>query len=276
MVKLNDKGLIELDSPKVISRAKSGYGIVLDTETCNFDKMIFDFSIKLVSLKDGSIKKEFSFVIVDCWNTKKIINGNFSKNKKKDYPKLLKSGKYQFITRQELVDFLNKLFSEYKIGCVSAFNIMFDLQAIYNTLTYTNKRTKYFKEPVIQDLQELELFKSDMLDLWAYASIIFASKDYKEWYVKKGYKLTKNGLLRTGVEMLTRYLKDNGKFVESHKGQDDLDNEHNIFVASALLRNDKRLLVNVSGKKAISLAKPTKTDKKSKPYMMFIKQQLGE
>ena len=69
-------------------------------------------------------------------------------------------------------------------------------------------------------------------------------------------------------------LKENGKFVEAHRGQEDLDNEYNIFVSSALLRNDKKLLVNVSGLKALALAKPTKTDKKSKQYSMFIKQIL--
>jgi predicted NUDIX family phosphoesterase len=96
----------------------------------------------------------------------------------------------------------------------------------------------------------------------------------KKWYISKNYKMTKKGFLKTGVEMLTRYLKENGKFVEAHRGQEDLDNEYNIFVSSALLRNDKKLLVNVSGLKALALAKPTKTDKKSKQYSMFIKQIL--
>lgn len=275
MIKLSDKGTIVLDSPKVISRAKSGYGIWLDTETCNYDKMIFDFSIKIINLKDGSIKKEYSFVILDCWETRHIIQGCFSKKKKKDYPKLLKSGKYHFITRKELVIFLNNLFKEYKIACVGAFNVEFDIQALYNTLTYVNKRTKYFKEPVIQDMSECAFFGTDMLDIWAYASIIFSSKEYKEWYKQKGYKLTKNGYLKTGVEMLSRYLKDNGKFVETHKGQDDLDNEYAIFVSSALLRNDKKLLVNVSGKQTLALARPTKTDKKSKQYITYVKQKIS-
>lgn len=179
------------------------------------------------------------------------------------------------ITRKELIKFLNNLFNTYKISCICAFNIKFDIQALYNTLTYTNSHMKYFKQPLIQDLNELEFFKCDMFDLWAYASIIFASKDYKKWYKEKDYKLTKNGYVKTGVEMLTRYLKENGKFVEAHRGQDDLNNEYNIFVSSALLRNDKKLLVNVSGLKALQLAKPTKTDKKSKQYIMFIKQMLN-
>ncbi len=132
----------------------------------------------------------------------------------------------------------------------------------YNTLTYVNKRTKHFKEPIIKDMNECAFFGVDMLDIWTYASIIFSSKEYKEWYKSKNYKLTKSGYLKTGVEMLTRYLKDNGKFVETHKGQEDLDNEYAIFVSSALLRNDKKLLVNVSGKKTLALARPTKTDKK--------------
>lgn len=274
MIKLNDKKNIELGTPKIINRSRCGYGVWLDTETCNNDKMIFDFSIKLVNLKNGSIKEEHSFVIEDTYKTKKIILGQYSKLKRKQYPALIKSGKYKLITRKELVEFLNNLFNTYKISCVCAFNIMFDIQAIYNTLTYTNKKMKYFKEPIITDLEELELFKTDMLDLWAYASIIFASKDYKKWYISKDYKLTKNGYLKTGVEMLTRYLKESGNFVEAHRGQEDLDNEYNIFVSSAFLRNNKKLLVNVSGMKALSLATPIKVNKKTKSYKLFIQQML--
>lgn len=274
MIKLNEKNNIVMDEPKILNRSRCGYGVWLDTETCNNDKMIFDFSIKLINLKNGSIKEEHSFVLEDTYKTKKIILGQYSKLKRKQYPALLKNGTYTMITRKELIEFLNNLFNTYNISCVCAFNIEFDIQALYNTLTYTNSRMKYFKKPLINNIEDLEFFKCDMLDLWAYASIIFASKDYKKWYLEKDYKLTKNGFLRTGVEMLTRYLKENGKFVEAHRGQEDLDNEYNIFVSSALLRNDKKLLVNVSGRKAIQLAKPTKTDRKSKQYSMFIKQIL--
>lgn len=274
MITINEKNNIVLGEPKILNRSRCGYGVWLDTETCNNDKMIFDFSIKLVNLKNGSIKEEHSFVIEDTYKTKKIIMGQYSKLKRKQYKTLLKSGYYKMITRKELVDFLNNLFDTYKISCVCAFNIEFDIQALYNTLTYTNSRMKYFKEPIINELSEVKFFECDMLDLWAYASIIFASNDYKKWYISKDYKMTKKGFLKTGVEMLTRYLKENGKFVEAHRGQEDLDNEYNIFVSSALLRNDKKLLVNVSGLKALSLAKPNKINRKSKQYAMFIKQIL--
>ena len=73
---------------------------------------------------------------------------------------------------------------------------------------------KYFKKPIIQELEELEFFKVDMLDLWAFASIIFHSKEYKAWYIKKGYKLTPKGCMKTGVEMLCRFLKENTFFKE--------------------------------------------------------------
>ena len=173
MVKLNDKNVIELGTPKVISRGRCKYGVFIDTETCNMDKMIFDFSGKVINLKTGAIKEEFSFVIEDTYKTRNIITGQFSRKKRKDYPKLLRNGSYKMITRQELVNFLQELFTTYKIDVVGAFNIAFDLQALYNTLTYTNNRMKYFKKPIIQELEELEFFKVDMLDLWAFASIIF-------------------------------------------------------------------------------------------------------
>lgn len=274
MIKLNEKNSIVLDTPKVISRGRCFYGLWLDTETCNDEKMIFDFSIKLINLKNGSIKEQHSFIIEDTYKTKKIINGKYSKKKRKDYPKMLKSGAYKLITRKELVNFLNELFTTYKISLVGAYNITFDIQALYNTLTYTNNRMKYFKEPIIESLEEVEFFKADMLDLWSYSSIIFSSKEYKKWYIAKGYKLTPKGYMKTGVEMLSRFLKENTSFAEAHRGQEDLDNEHLIFVASALMRNNKKLLLNVSGLKALELAKPTKTNKNSKQYKLFIKQTL--
>lgn len=275
MVKLNDKNVIELGTPKVISRGRCKYGVFIDTETCNMDKMIFDFSGKVINLKTGAIKEEFSFVIEDTYKTRNIITGQFSRKKRKDYPKLLRNGSYKMITRQELVDFLQELFTTYKIDVVGAFNIAFDLQALYNTLTYTNNRMKYFKKPIIQELEELEFFKVDMLDLWAFASIIFHSKEYKAWYIQKGYKLTPKGCMKTGVEMLCRFLKENTFFKELHKGQADLDNEHLIFIASCLMRNNKKMLVNVSGLKAVStLAKPQRAKTNSKTYQMFIKQTL--
>ena len=131
-----------------------------------------------------------------------------------------------------------------------------------------------FCEPLIQELEELEFFKANMLDLWAFASIIFHSKEYKEWYMKKGYQLTPKGCMKTGVEMLCRFLKENTMFKELHKGQADLDNEHLIFIACCLMRNNKKMLVNVSGSRALALAKPQRAKTNSKSYQMFIKQTL--
>ena len=271
MVYLTEKQQIKLGQPKVISRRGHKLVVFWDTETCNYDRLIFDCSFRIVDITLGKAIEKYSFVVLDCYKTPKIIKGIFSRRKYKKYKPMLNSGEYRLITRQELITFINNMCQEYNITAFGAYNIEFDLQAMYNTLTYTNKRMKYFKKPLINDIQELELFNHDMLDIWANASVIFASKEYKAWYQENNYPLTKKGFMHTSVQYLKMFLAYKGLYQEQHTGQADISDELDLYLIIAILRYDSRIILNVSGRQMLALATLNKVSKSSKLYKDLVK-----
>lgn len=267
MILLSENRQILLREPKVIYRRGKKELVVIDTETCNDDKLIFDYCMTRIDLSTGRELERTCIVVCDTYKTKKIIMGKYSKVKRKKYPPLLKSGEYQILTREELKDFINDYCKRNKnIVAFGAFNVCFDLQALYNTYTYTNPRMKYFKKPLINELSDLKIFNYDICDIWANAVVIFGSKEYKQWYKKNNYPLTKGGYMHTNVQYLKKFLTYKGLYNEKHIAKYDVSDELNIMLIVAIMRYDRKLLLNVSGKQMLAMATLHDIPKGSKLY----------
>jgi len=258
------------------SLAKEKYLLLVDVETCNDNKIILDFSYMIISCKTGLVVERNTYIIKESWETRNIVNGIYSKPKKKDYQKMLKSNKAILIDKQHFYNKLNKLIKDYEIKIFMAYNGVFDLTAIYNTFDYENKRMKKWQFKCWRGGNLRPLFKDlELLDLWTYASVFYRTKQYKEWYDKNINEYSASGNRKTNAEVMYKYLKENKFLVETHLAQEDLDIEYQIFLACVWKRKDKQVILNYSGLwGAWKLAQNKKLDKTSKTYQKVVLQKL--
>lgn len=278
MIFKNEEGKLVLKKICKKSLSRQKYLLLVDVETCNDDKIILDFSYMIISCKTGLVVKKDTYLIKESWETRSILNGVYSKPKKKDYKKMLKENRATLIDKQHLYNKLNKLIREYEINIFMAYNGSFDLEAIYNTFDYANNRTKMWKNKCWRGGNLKPLFKQlDLLDLWTYVSCYYETEHFKKWYDKNadilGY--TKTGNRKTNAEVMYKYLKENGFLVETHLAQEDLDIEYQIFLASVWKRPNKQVLLNYSGLwGAWKLAQNMKDKKHSKTYQKVVLQKI--
>ena len=258
------------------SLAKEKYLLLVDVETCNDNKIILDFSYMIISCKTGLVVERNTYIIKESWETRNIVNGIYSKPKKKDYQKMLKSNKAILIDKQHFYNKLNKLIKDYEIKIFMAYNGVFFFFSIYNTFDYENKRMKKWQFKCWRGGNLRPLFKDlELLDLWTYASVFYKTKQYKEWYDKNINEYSASGNRKTNAEVMYKYLKENKFLVETHLAQEDLDIEYQIFLACVWKRKDKQVILNYSGLwGAWKLAQNKKLDKTSKTYQKVVLQKL--
>ena len=218
-----------LNNVRIIEKKALGNVLLCDLETCNDEKTLFDFSYRVVDTNEKKVIERGSFILNESWLTKKVINGCYSKNKKKHYKKMLDNGIYKGITREELNNLINTLVNDYNIKVFSAYNGKFDLESLYKTLNIANKRTKLFKTSVLD--KNSKLLHLHLLDIGTALHIYYETDDFKNWYDKEIKERTKNGLRRVTCEIMTQYLLKDNFFIEEHTGQRDLDVEYQLLMA---------------------------------------------
>lgn len=261
-----------LNKIKKVSLAKEKYLLLVDNETCNDDKIILDFSYNIVNAKTGQIVEKNTYIIKETWETPTLRNGIYSKDKVKDYRSMLKSNKATLITKQHLYYKLNYLIKHYGVNIFIAYNGVFDLESLYNTFDYTNKRMKQWQHKCWRNLANKPLFlKLDLLDLWTYASKYYRTKSFKNWYDKAIGVYGATGNRKTTAEIMARYLKENAVFQEAHKGLEDLEIEYSIFMACVWKSPNKIVLLNYIGLWGVwKLAQDVKIQKDSNLYQKVV------
>ena len=115
-----EKDRLCLNKPRIINKNEIGNVFLCDLETCNQEKTLFDFSYRICSTKEFKVLERGSRVLLESWLTKSVINGIYSKNKKKAYKKYLDKGVYKSITREELNELINVLIRKYNIKVFAA------------------------------------------------------------------------------------------------------------------------------------------------------------
>lgn len=276
MIFKNDKNDLVLKKVCKKSLSKQNYLLLVDVETCNDNKIILDFSYMIISCKTGLVVERDTFIIKESWETRNIINGIYSKPKKKDYQKMLKENRATLIDKQHLYNKLNKLIKDFGIEIFMAYNGKFDLEAIYNTFDYTNNRTKLWKSKCWRGGNLKPLFRNlDLLDLWTYASVYYSTPQFEKWYDTNICEYTKSGNRKTNAEIMYRYLKENKLLSETHLAQEDLDIEYQIFQACVWKRKDKQVVLNYSGLwGAWRLAQTTPKKRHTKLYEKLVLQKI--
>ena len=272
----NEKGQFILNRITKRSLAKEKYLLLVDVETCNDNKIILDFSYNIISTKGGAVIEKGCLVIKESWETRSFKNGIYAKGKKKDYSTMLRKGQATLISKQDLYNKLNQLIDTYNLSVFMAYNGSFDLEAIYNTFDYQNKKMKLWKHKCWRGKENKPKFmKLDLLDLWTYASVLYKTPQFKKWYDKEIALYSSTGNRKTNAEIMARYIKENNLFLETHKGIEDLEIEYGIFIACIWHTKNKVVLLNYIGLwGAWKLAQNEKLSKDSKLYNHLVLQQL--
>lgn len=267
----NKKEMV-LNKIKRVSFLTSDYIMSSDVETSNDKKIILDFSYDIINTRTGVIVASGSYIIKETWETRSLKYGKYAKSKVKDYKKKLQSGECKLISLMDLYYLLNSLISTYGIKIFMAYNGKFDLEAIYSTFDYSNKKMKLWQKSAFELASEKPLFMQlDLLDLWTYASKLYKTKKFKKWYDKAIKIYSNSGNRKTTAEIVGRYILENLHFIEEHTGAKDLEIEYLIFIACYFNSPNKMVWLNYSGLWGVwRLAQDFIISKDSKLYSMFV------
>lgn len=267
-----DKNEMILNKIKRVSFLTSEYILLCDVETCNDNKIILDFSYVIINTRTGVIVASGSYIIKESWHTRSLKYGKYAKGKAKDYTKKLKNKECELITLIDLYDLLNNLINTYNIKIFMAYNGKFDLEALYCTFSYSNKKMKLWQKSAFELSNDKPLFMQlDLLDLWTYASKLYKKKKFKKWYDKAIKVYSNCGNRKTTAEIVGRYILENLHFIEEHTGAKDLEIEYLIFIACYFNSANKMVWLNYSGLWGVwRLAQDFIISKDSKLYTMFI------
>lgn len=264
-----EKDRFYMNKPRIINKKKIGNVLLCDLETCNDEKTLFDFSYRVCSTKEFKVLERGSHILKESWLTKNVINGIYSKNKKKLYKKYLEKGMYKSITREELNELINVLVRKYNIKVFSAYNGAFDLESLVKTLSIENKRTKHFKNKILNE--DSLLLRLHLLDIGVLAHKLYETQDYKDWYDKNIKIYCKDGSRKVNCEIVTQYaLKDNF-FIEEHTGQKDLDVEYQLLMTLLGREDVQDIVLNWSMCWGVRLLASDKNLNQDSKYYQLVK-----
>lgn len=203
--------------------------LLIDTETMNAspdDKknlLVYDLGMAVIN-EQGKILVKHSYIINECFfNMADIMQTAYYASKIPLYNKEIQEGK------RIVIDFLTafyrvrEIIKNYKIEAVVAHNMIFDLNALNNTLRYiTKSELRYFFPYNIKIYDTLKMARS----VWG------KTPKYKRYCTKNNYLTAhKKPQPRFTAEILYKYITKNENFKEAHTGLEDVLIEKYIFVA---------------------------------------------
>lgn len=261
-----EKDRLCLNKPRIINKNEIGNVFLCDLETCNQEKTLFDFSYRICSTKEFKVLERGSRVLLESWLTKSVINGIYSKNKKKTYKKYLDKGVYKGITREELNELINVLIRKYNIKVFAAYNGLFDLESIVKTLSIENKKTKHFKNKVLNE--DSQILRLHLLDIGVLCKCFYETKDFQDWYDKNIHIYNKDGSRKVNCEIMTQYALKDTFFEEEHTGQRDLDVEYQLLMCCLGREDVKKVVLNWSMCWGVRLLATKPLNESTKTYQL--------
>lgn len=205
------------------------YFLLVDTETAGgFDKkLVYDIGI-MVTDRKGNVQKSFGFLIDEIWNDTKIMDTAYYRDKIPTYTKEIENGNYQVKNFSEVLEIIYSLIDEYKIKTITAYNLMFDLDALQKT-----------SQAILGETHKFEKLKK--LCIWSFAcEVLYTQKTYKKIATRENWLKEKTKNLLTNAEVGYRYITKNYDFIEEHKGLHDTQIE-NTILAKCFSQNKKHL-----------------------------------
>lgn len=205
------------------------YRVVIDVETCPLDitlnsvtpqnMMVYDLGYAIVD-KKGNVYKTESFLVKEVFiDENTLMQSAYYKDKIPSYWKDIIKGKRQIKAFYEIRKTLIEDIKTFNVKEIYAHNMRFDYGALNNTIRWlTKSKYRYFFPKNLKICDTLKMSRS----------VIGKMPTYKKFCEKNGY-LTKRGQLRFTAEILTRYIKKDNAFVESHTGLEDVLIEKDIL-----------------------------------------------
>lgn len=192
--------------------------MILDTETTTKATVPFDIAYTIID-RSGNIVEQKNYLVADLFYSPLgqhiLLHDDFSKNKMREYTNLMKEANvcYFAAIREQMRATIEKF------NCtVLAYNAKFDFDCLTN---------------FAQSLGFADFFtpETQVWDLWNIAlNILCDSANYVKFCNMHDYKSDK-GNLKSGAEVVYRYLTNDLNFVEAHTALADTEIEAAIFTA---------------------------------------------
>lgn len=225
--------------------------LTFDTETMGIDeKLIYDIGF-VIHDENGNLVYSDQFLIKEVFDDSEIMEKAFYKTNIPKYLKLLKEGKTRKVSFIEAIQILVNVCKTFNIDTIMAYNLLFDLGALYDTFNYSlfgyrkprdengeiirKKKNKeknqksgfeFLKEFLIEKIIQKEV---NFLCIYGYTvETIMVEKEYIDSAIKNNW-ITEKGNIQTGAEFAYRFITKNNDFIESHTALDDAEIEVEIF-----------------------------------------------
>lgn len=292
-----------MKNKKIISlNNKKNRYLLLDTETVHSNlaltrggddmaeiKDVIELSYKILDYNGTEIiGTRKGFIVKEIWDNKKYLYSkdkqrkgddyvacqNFAINKIKWWRKSLRDNTLKLASMKSIMWNIDNDIKNYNVTLITAFNIRFDRQAIFDTIKLVDNNIY------------TNFWKLDFVDIMKMAKVVVGTGDYKKWCINHG-AITPSGNYKTSAEAIFQYLTNNSEKLqtkvvdstswnESHLAINDIDCEgvilQNIIAESRRLRQVK-VLANAYGNWC-ELNKVIKVEKTSKRTIKKIVQQL--
>jgi len=185
---------------------------VFDTETIGLGKKwIYDLGLVIIQ-KEGFPLFSKRWVIEEVMNIPNIEKKAFYGHKIEKFYRFMSPVSF-YQARTEF----RKIMEYFQVNVITAYNLEFDMNALKDTLKFTEIGGKFLNYPV------------DYFDLYnASCNSIFQQKLFKEVAIQENW-LTKNGNFSTTAEIAYRYITGNYNFEESHTALEDASIEARIL-----------------------------------------------
>lgn len=216
-----------------IDRRRS-YIMVVDVETAGGldNPLVYDIGYAITD-KQGNIYETRSFIIKEIFYNKPLMTSAYYSEKIPKYLKDISEGTRTVVSFLEMRNDFIALAEKYNIKTLSAYNLMFDIRALTNTIRNITKEPKAKFLP--RTLKNVK-----MMCIWCLAcEVLYTQKTFTKVAIRNGW-VSKAGNLRTTAEVGYRYLTGNIDFKEEHTGLEDVLIEIKIM-AYALRQNKKRI-----------------------------------
>ena len=195
--------------------------IVIDTETTNNidDPIVYDIGFAVVD-HTGKVYETHSYAIADVILDDEMMSTAYYAEKLPQYWEEIKNGKRLLRHFKTVKMILADVCKQYDIKVVVAHNARFDYRSLNLTQRYiTSSKYRYFFPYGIKIWDTLKMSRE----------VLKENEDYTQFCEDNGY-ITKNNQKRFTAEILYRFITGDNKFIEKHKGLDDVLIEKDIFV----------------------------------------------
>lgn len=208
---------------------RKNYFLLVDTETAGTfaEKWVYDIGI-VVTDRKGNIQKQYAFLVKEIWENKKAMNSAYYREKIPTYTKEIKSKNYEIKNFADILETIYSLIDEYQIKTITAYNLVFDLDALQKT-----------SQAILGETHKFEKLKK--LCIWSFAcEVLYTQKTYKKIATQQNWLKENTNNLMTSAEVGYRYITKNYDFIEEHKGIHDALIENKIL-AKCFAQNKKHI-----------------------------------